>query len=70
MALEEVPKKSLADPIRRAIPGAVSIILISRSYALVEARHKRMIAVGKRIGGAQNSRSEGLLQKAKHHIQV
>ena len=68
MALEEVVKKSLADPARRAAPAVVSGALPPRSYASVVAPQMTKTAVRIRIDDAQNLQSQELLSKAQQHI--
>ena len=69
MALEEVVKKSLEDPARRATPAVVSGAPLLRSYASVVAPQMTKIAVRIIIDGAQNLQPQELPSKAQQHIQ-
>ncbi|CCU75202.1 AIR1 domain-containing protein [Blumeria hordei DH14] len=69
MAIEEVVKKSFADPALVSAPAVTSGAPTLRSYASVVAPQMTKTAVRIRIDGAQNLQPDELLSKAKQHIE-
>ena len=65
MALEEVVKNSLADPVRNAAQGVATGMPQPRTYASVVASQITKTAVRIRIDGADKLQPEELLSKAK-----
>lgn len=67
-ALEEVVKKSLAEPARRAVLPTVSGQPAQKIYASVVAPLIGKMAVSIRVESAENMQQAELLLKAKEHI--
>ena len=68
MTLEEVFRKSLADPARKVAPAVTSGAPTLRSYASVMAPQTTKAAIPVKIDGADKLQAEELLSKAKKHI--
>ena len=68
IALEQVVKKNLADPVRNAASGVATGMPQIRTYASVVVQQISKTAVRVRIDGADKLWPEELLSRAKEHI--